>query len=271
MRTFVLILVFIPSITHCGFEQTSIGPRARGLAGANAALSGEATGIFLNPAGLASIVRPEGSFMCTPAQYGFTELRLLAAGVAIPIATVALGLGVRTFGYEVYRETSVSLSCACTYSVLSIGARVNYHFLSIQSYGSGGALALDLGMQGKITDQVYMGFIADDVSSSTIGESHERIPQRFTTGVLYRAIESMLLIADYQIQPGFDPSPRFGIEYAIVPVCAIRAGVARQPSLYSAGIGVRLSPLKFDYAISQHEELGPTHEFALTISWGSRP
>jgi hypothetical protein len=265
MRKVVSLLILISSVTYGGFDQTGIGARARALGGSYVGLSDDVWGIFFNAAGLSTIAQPAVSFLYVPSQFGLTELRYGAVAAATPVGNCTLGVGVRSYGFELYRECTGSLASAFSYSTLSFGITLNCHTASIRNYGSAATIGIDVGVKATLADRFCWGIAAKNINSPTIGVSHEQLPQVFTSGILYHPTGDVNLVVDYELEPGYDPSPRFGFEYWIVPQLALRAGMSDQPTRYAAGMGVKISRFQVDYAMSDHQELGWTHEASITI------
>ncbi|MBM3324930.1 MAG: PorV/PorQ family protein [Calditrichaeota bacterium] len=59
--------------------------------------------------------------------------------------------------------------------------------------------------------------------------------------------------------------PRFGAEYLISKVLALRGGLMGDN--ITAGAGLSVSSVTLDYAFQPHEELGNTHRVSLGLSW----
>ncbi|MFH1010749.1 MAG: PorV/PorQ family protein [bacterium] len=59
--------------------------------------------------------------------------------------------------------------------------------------------------------------------------------------------------------------PRFGAEYLISKVLALRGGLMGEN--ITAGAGLSVSSVTLDYAFQPHEELGNTHRVSLGLSW----
>jgi hypothetical protein len=51
---------------------------------------------------------------------------------------------------------------------------------------------------------------------------------------------------------------RAGVEYHIVPVLYLRAGLSTQPGMNSAGFGIQLKPIRIDFSFGFHPQLGMT-------------
>lgn len=267
-RGAVIAMLFVPiAFSHGGFEQIEGGARPRAIGGAFVGLADDVWAIQYNPAGLVRLPSPEFSGFYSPQPFGLVELRLLAFAAAYPASFGTIGVAARRFGFELYRETSLSLSYAREVGGVFGGFNLNYHSVTIERYGSASTLALDVGVIVPIVESLRFGFAARNVNAAAIGQAREKLPQTFTAGFAYSPVVNTNLVFDYQKEPGFAASPRGGIEYLIIPEVALRVGFSDQPSSYTAGFGLRYIFVQFDYGFATHQELGLTHQASITIRW----
>ena len=59
-----------------------------------------------------------------------------------------------------------------------------------------------------------------------------------------------------------------GVEVNPMDILSVRAGLNQQGEL-TAGMGINVWPLRFDYAYSSHEELGIFNKLSVTFRWGN--
>ncbi|MBI1807623.1 MAG: hypothetical protein HYR76_11285 [Ignavibacteria bacterium] len=263
---YTLIPVLL-STTIClaGFERTEVGARPAALGNAYVALSDDAWAIFFNVGGLSQLSSREVSCCYSPQPFGLSELSTVGAAVVLPTHTGVVGIGVRRYGYEMYREVSTSLSYSNTLSGMDVGVSVCYHSVSIKNYGSAGTIGLDAGAMIRIASGWRWGISMKNLNAPRIGISKENLPQSFSTGVMYSPSVDVRLMLDVQKEVLFDPSPRFGFEYWLIDAVAFRGGVSDTPSQFSGGVGIRYGIFCFDYAFTTHQELGGTHQVSVTI------
>ena len=266
----IVLLLMVSAAAFGGFEQTEISPRARAMGGSYVGLANDVWAIFFNAGGLATMTQSEVSFLYAPEQFGLGELAYSAGAVLIPTNLGAIGFAARRYGFELYREISGTIAYGHKISNIGIGVVLNYHTVAIEHYGSAGTFGIDIGAKVNFSTQVSWGISAKNINSPTIGVSQEPLPQIFSSGIAYHPGEDFSLTFDFQKEIGFDPSPKFGFEYWMIPQFAFRGGVAGEPTLYSGGIGVKFSAFQIDYAFSSHQNLGWTQEASLTIRWGEQ-
>lgn len=268
MRTGFILLLFCLTPVYGGFEQSYGGARPRSLGDAYVALGSDPWAMFYNPAGLTLLSHPEASFYYSPQPFGLRELTSAAAVIAIPFSVGVIGAGGRMYGFALYKETVMNVSFATTFSGIGMGVALSHYSVSIERYGSNSTLGVDVGLLVQVNPQIYAGMRIRNINGPKIGSSTEKLPQSFSTGVSYMPLQSLAMTVEYQKDLSFDASSKFGIEYWIVDVLAVRIGITDVPSEYHGGVGIRYNAFSLDYALSSHQDLGWTHEISFSVRWG---
>jgi len=273
ISTKLVLLILIPTLplrTLAGFEPGEHGARPLGMAGAYVALSDNVWAPFFNPAGLRLMNWREIAVFYSPQPFGLKELAHGSFSYIEPTGIGAFGFSARIYGFELYREATATVSYANAYkNILFYGANINYHHLTITNYGSDGTVGIDIGVLAYLTDDLRWGFCAVNVNVPTIGQAKEKLPQIYTTGLSFNPLNELVMNLDVQKDVKYTASVRFGVEYEIFDMLALRTGVANNPSRFSAGIGVRYLIFEFDYALYTHQDLGLTHQISVGVSFGS--
>ncbi|MBI5474131.1 MAG: hypothetical protein HY961_17485, partial [Ignavibacteriae bacterium] len=178
-------------------------------------------------------------------------------------------LSASRFGFELYRESQLSLSFAeaVTPSVFG-GVTVNYYSLSIQNYGAAASFGIDLGMLIDITDEIQWGFAAVNINAATIGEAKEKLPQIYRTGVAYSPARYGTILLSIEKDIRYAATLHLGVEYELMEMIALRAGSSTDPDVINGGVGIRYAFARLDYALSSHAVLGVTHQFSLSLNLG---
>jgi hypothetical protein len=268
MRIVVFLSIFACQTAICAFEQRVVGARVASLGGSCLGFTNEVWSVNFCPGALALLETNEASFLYSPQPFGISELSVKAMAAAFPTNKGVIGFSAYTYGFELYKEFSTTLSYVNSLYHVGVGVNISYNSLRIQQYGSASTIGCDIGVHIPFSDQFQSGIFVKNINAPTIGESHEKLPQLFEIGGTYSPLKEVHLTFDYQKELGFDASTRFGVEYWMVDWIALRGGISDQPSLSSGGIGLRYSPVRFDYAMTFHQYLGWTHQVSMTISWG---
>jgi len=261
----VCFLIIFHEFALGGFERTQVGAGPAALANAFIAVEDDGWALFFNPAGLAGIQSFRISIFAAPSPYGLSELSTAALAVEMPTDRGCFGLGLRRYGFDLYREVSGTLSYATTVVGVSFGLNCNYHSVSIQNYGSASTVGFDAGFVIPLFQNLQWGMAATNVNAPVIGVSREPLPRRFSTGVSYVFANRFTLAFDVLKESGFDVSPRGGCEYRIIDAVALRCGFKDAPSEFSGGIGIRYAALDFDYAYVMNPDLGGTQEISISL------
>ncbi|MDI6779709.1 MAG: hypothetical protein QME25_05895 [Bacteroidota bacterium] len=273
MNIRLIFVLFLSSAvpSFASFEGYETGSRAKSLGNTFVGLADDCWAIYYNPAGLARINQNNFSFFYLPNQFGLSELTTAAIAGSYSTHFGTFGVGVRKFGFELYKEISATVSYANTIAGIYFGANLNYNHLAIRGYGSDAVIGLDVGVLLPLfksaIDGLFLGISAKNINIPSIGKSREKLPQVFCTGISYTPVNNLILLVDYQKEIGFDASPKFGAEYQIFDMLSLRFGVSDNPTSFASGVGIEIAFVRFDYALFTHQELGISHSATITIRW----
>jgi len=265
----VLLMIFTIKTGYTQFENVDLGARAVGLNGAFTSLSNNSLAIFYNPAGLGQMKYRDFSVFYSPAPFGLTELSTAAFTYAEPTKYGVLGAGLRTYGFDLYKETNILLSYGNGYkNRIFYGINMNFYHLNIQNYGSASSFGVDVGAMAYINKYLRWGFFGKNVTGSTIGTSKEKIAQVYRTGFNYKPLNEVSLMFEIEKDVKYPVSVRGGFEYSLLDYVDLRAGVGSEPTSFTGGIGFNYSIFQLDYAMYKSQDLGITHQGSLTINFG---
>lgn len=270
MWKIILCLVIGSQICIAGFERFEVGVRPLSLGYAYTALANDIWAISYNPAGLSQLVSNQVGFYYSPEPFGLSELSTMSVALAFPLSVFNISLGVRKFGFELYREYSVALSLAKYFSGVGIGVNLCYYNVRIENYGSDATVGIDLGFIVKLANQLNSGVALKNLNLPTIGNIKEKLPQIFTFGLAYSLIQNCTICFDVQKETKFDLSPRLGFEYWLIEYIAIRGGWMNIPAKYTAGLGLKVLNFSLDYGFETHQDLGWTHCLSILIFWDEK-
>lgn len=269
-KGFVVFIVFLSvKIGSAQFENTDLGARAVGLNGAFTSVSDNSLAIFYNPAGLGQLKYRDFSVFYNPAPFGLSELSTAAFTYAEPLKYGTIGAGIRTYGFDLYKETCILLSYGNNFkNRLFYGANFNFYHLNIQNYGSATSLGIDVGAMAYINKYLRWGFFGKNITGSTIGESKEKIAQVYRTGFNFKPVNEAGLMLEIEKDVKYPLSVRAGFEYSLLDYVDLRAGVGSEPTSFTGGIGFNYNIFQLDYALYKSPDLGITHQGSLTINFG---
>lgn len=271
MNRFVLMVIVLFSIksSMAQFENTETGARATGLNGAFTSLSNNSLAVFYNPSGLGQLKFREISVYYSPSVFGINELSQAAFSYAEPLKFGTAGLGIKSFGFDLYKELNIFLSFGKVFQKkIFLGLNVNYFYLNIQNYNSASSIGIDFGTLAYVTDFLKWGFTAKNLTGSVIGDSKEKIPQIYRTGVTFQFIDDLILIAEFEKDVRYPLSIKSGFEFSATEQVDLRSGISTEPVSFTAGIGFAYGIFQLDYTVNSHQDLGISHQGSVTINFG---
>lgn len=265
-QIWIWLFIFCPN-TYAGLEDLPIGARSLAMGGTYVALANTADAVFLNPGGLSQIVGFEFSlFYQKP--FGLPDLHFGTLAMHLPFRSHHFGLGVSTFGNEIYAERMFIFSYSHRFQKLHLGVALRYQSVEISNYGAAGTPGFDLGLVAPLSGRMQWGFFASNLNRPAIGDTKERLPQSFVTGISIRPNSLLILNVEVFKDVRFPQEVRFGAEIKALQPLAFRVGTADNPSRFSAGFGLRISKFNIDYAFFTHNDLGLTHQMSFSIAFG---
>ena len=292
-----LLLAIAPALAQ-GSGPTVRGARAAALGNASAALSGEVWAVGNNVAGLGTVRQRAVGFYAEN-RYFSPALNVAALAVALPLgvpgtsdeaaapdapatlptapvaAPVAashgvVGLEAQRFGGSLYNETRAAVGYGYRFGQISLGARVEALQISIEGLGSRRVVLGSLGGQaellpGKLTLGMYL-YNLNQARLATYQD--ERVPTVLRAGLAYRPTAQVLLLAESEKDVERPATFKAGLEYAPVPVLAVRLGLATATEQVSAGVGLRPGSFQLDYAAAFQSALGFSQHVSVVKTWG---
>lgn len=219
-----------------------------------------------NPAGLAHL---EGTSMALYGEQRFalSELRQISAVGATTMGNSTVGIAVGYFGFDAYNESRIGLLYGRKLAKnLSLGAQLYTLGTRIPDYGSQQLISFELGLQASLSPEIQIGGrVANPVRVEKL--EGETLPTVLSFGLNYRPGKQVVLIAEVEKDILFPVRVRCGLEYQLLDVLELRAGVATEPSLLSFGLGYKLlDQWQLDFSAAYHQYLGFTPGIGLVFA-----
>ena len=263
----LLLLLLAPSTAKGAFEPVSHGARVAGLGGARTALRGDEWAPYGNPACLPSNGEVRMAVEYLPGTFGLSELKRggVCVGGLSPAGPAAVSLSV--FGFSLYREITLGLAMSRQVGDLAVvGVGAKLYSLTIDRYGSGLALGIDLGLLVRAGPGLSYGCAIQNLNSPCVGKDKEALPRSLSMGICVQPVRAGFLIASADKDVHHPVELALGAEYCIEEILTIRIGTSHEPSTISAGLGIQRSSLCIDYAFTVHPDLGGTHCISLSFA-----
>lgn len=268
--TFIIVLLLVSfRLSFSQFELIDIGAKPISLGGAFTSLANNSNAVYYNPAGISQLPFREVSIFYSPAPFGLKELANGSVNYVEPTKYGAFGLSAKTYGFELYKEITATLTYANNYkSKIFYGANVNYYSLKIQNYGSASTFGIDIGVLAYITDFLRWGFSAYNLNRPSIGTQKDKLPQVYRTGISVQPRNDLNFVLDVEKDTRYTASVKAGVEYTLYNMIDLRAGIGTEPTRFSGGVGIYYSLFEIGYGFYNHQDLGLTHQGTITINFG---
>lgn len=273
MKSTAIIIITIISLSfqqsYSQFELLDVGTKPVSMGGAFTSLANNSNAVYYNPAGISQMMFREISVFYSPAPFGLSELANGSLNYVEPLKFGTVGLSAKTYGFELYREITATLTYANNYRKrIYYGVNINYYNLKIQNYGSASTVGFDIGLLGYLTNFLRWGFSAHNISKPTIGTQKDKLPQVYRTGFSYQPRNDLNLVIDAEKDTRYPLTIKAGLEYNLYGMIDLRAGLSSEPVKFSGGIGFNYSLFEIGYAFNNHQDLGLTHQASITINFG---
>lgn len=270
-----------------------IGGRAPAMGDAYIAAARGSESLRYNPAGLGWTDHRTAEFSYNKL---VEEVGLASINYAAPIAkNGGWSVGLKWINYGSIKRTTVAdptgfTSGSFTSSDLAFSAGYGHKFNDNFSAGATGryfssklaefrasSFTFDLGAQWKVTDQLTLASVIQNVGSElefvSVGE---KLPTLFKMGAAYTTLNDRLLVtADIEKVRDEEATMRFGSEYQINDPLTVRLGWNGQNQTedgffrkLTAGFGVKRDQIGLDYAYQPYGDLGSNHTIAVNYDFG---
>lgn len=270
---YILLILLLAGASAPADAQWTMGARSIAMGQAHTALADDAWAVFHNPAALPGEDVRISFFSIR--YYGLRELEDHAAAVSVSVPSllrpssrrIALGTGIHTYGFELFRETRARLAVAAVHDRLRIGLSASYVHMRIPGYGSRGSPVLDAGIIAELTDTFLIGYrMTHLLPSADTDTETDRHPAEIAAGIGWRGIRGLVVTAD-MVKDSLHPlALRSGAELTFPGPISLRGGWTSRPFTWSAGAGIRLDPIRGNLAVQKHDILGLSPGFDIQIT-----
>jgi len=286
---------------QASFESPPVGAQAAAMGSSILAGRGDAAALFLNPAGVAGLERPEAYFMYNRFYVGLGGAGGAGQGFAsfgFPLKGGAFAVGYGDLqAFDLLQERFVGLAYARrwfdAFEAGITGKYLHHRFLigsdpaasgdPVFSEGTArGAFALDAGVRASVAGPLTAGFVARNINRPDVGlESEDRAPRELQASLSYDAASwGLRTTADFLYRDAASGTlreksvPGVGLEKTLESgLVKFRLGATLDQ--FSAGGGVQFERLGFEYAFILTRNLlannAGTHMIGIRYRFGSPP
>ena len=278
--------------TGAQFLELPVGARAIAMGAVQGAAANDATALYYNPAGLAGI--PGGSLALMHAAY-FQEISYQYGALAQRLGsfgTLAVGFQYLSPGKltEIYNDgtptggsfTPSDLAATIGYgnSLENVDLGFSGKYIVSKIHASAKTYAADFGIRIRLRRLAVAASAANVGKGLKFHDKQENLPYTLRGGASLQ-LGNLLLAADAIFPRGAERVFAGGAELALRPSDSFavfgRGGYNSRTAAsklggtagLSAGGGIAIGGLSFDYAWSPFGDLGQAHRFSLTLNWGN--
>ena len=296
MTLMLLLLGSLPAVA--AFEDLGAGARAIGMGNAFTAVSDDGQAGYYNPAGLASLSRPELVSSYGRLYMGTDDGSTLGAGYAAyahPLGNDRGGLSASWSNMSLsgaYSENVLRLSygrdlgerwragMSLKWLMLKIGQDEYTERDPVFDYGgkdSAASVGVDMGAQLRLGDAYRLGMAFTDLNRPDVGFSvQERVPLGFKAGAA--RLGKLLNLASDVSYKERDLKLFTGLERLLADRFCVRGGIGigtRQFANVSVGFGLVERHFRVDYSflypVSGPAATAGSHRLGLSIPFGKAP
>ncbi|MCK5527285.1 MAG: hypothetical protein KAJ05_09055 [Candidatus Latescibacteria bacterium] len=260
----VLLLTIVASQkSEAALEFREVGAESEALGGCGVGWMHGAEGLWWNPAHVACNPRTMVSFSYAR-PFSIAALSTETLSFAIPAARIGWGLGMQSYGFALYRETTATLAGGRKILPhLYAGLAVRGTHLSIQDFGTDRALCVDAGLLAHIGKALHWGISLRNLNGAKI--RRDPCSQSLSTGIVYRPSAHLAFCADARKALRFPLRIGAGAQFRLLPHLTLRTGVGSAPTRFSIGAGFQLGAADISYSAVNHFTLGLSHQ--ASIHW----
>ncbi|ADR21160.1 hypothetical protein MATR_12110 [Marivirga tractuosa] len=197
-------------------------------------------------------------------RFGMLGMDLMAAGLTAKLPFGYASLSVFRFGDEIYNEHKIALGYATKLGIIKLGGRLNYLQYQVQDFGTQETLSIDFGGIASITPQLLVGAQALNITQSSLNvEAEHGVPTLLKLGVSYRPRNYFMLNAEIEKDIVRPALLKLGAEYNFLEKFYLRTGVNSGSFQSFYGLGFKCLSIQWDYALSNHAEMGFSHSISM--------
>ena len=260
--------ISLATVNEIARAQAIIGAKNAALGNATTSMYENEWGLFSNPASIFSEEPTIGFYGLR--HFGFPELTDISSILNMPILGGYSAIGLYRFGDNLYSETNINLGYKYNWQKLHGGVSFQYRHLKLGgSYGSGGALMMNIGILTQIGQSIWLGANIRNINRASYNFefNDEELPQDMSIGISYKLEQKAVLVFDVLKDVRFPLTYRGGIEIEIIEHIVGRVGATYEPINYTFGLGYTSKKWQVNMVVQQHEILGSSPGADIILTW----
>ena len=209
-----------------------------------------------NPAALAGIKKYTAG-VYAERRFMLKEMSGYALNAALPIASGTIGVRLKQFGFNLYKEQMLGVGYALPLGKkLSTGIHLNYSMQRAPQFREAGMIA-ECGVLWQIAERVGLGINVFNPAGKGL--------KLYTMGIGYTPSSQLLIEAECRKEEGKTLSTLVDAVYRPMQRFWLLGGFATQPVYQFAGLGFVLRKMRIGVTGSRHQLLGFTP--GIMVTW----
>lgn len=257
----ILLMIVFPAFSQ--HIESNAGGRTVGMANSSVVLT-DFWSIYNNQAGL-GFVQQLSAGVFHHSGY-IKEQNIQGVGIAVPTKTGTIAATYNYYGYTNYNEQQAGLAFGRTFTeYFAAGIKLNFlHSQIAGEYGSSNAVTFEVGILSQPIENLFIGAHVYNPSYSEMGT--EKIPVIYKAGISYLFSGKTLLAIETEKELEQSAIFKAGIDYQLIELVSLQAGISTNPTNYSFGAGFHYSGFNIYVGFIKHQALGFTPSFS--VSYG---
>ncbi|MBC8047790.1 MAG: hypothetical protein H7Y00_13415 [Fimbriimonadaceae bacterium] len=193
--------------------------------------------------------------------FGLEGLNIFNGAAAIKTKSGNFGISANYFGDENYNQLKAGIAYGRKLGEnFGAGIQLDYVSTNVNELDQAGAITFEAGIKYSPYKKLQVGARVFNPIRAKLGDAfaEEELPALFNLGLSYVPSDKIILAIEGEQQLDADLRIKSGIEYHIIDALYLRGGYMSNPSILTAGAGIKLKGFYFDFAAQFHQQLGFT-------------
>lgn len=244
---------------HAQSGYNNSGSRSNALGDASVTL----TDVFsvMNNQGALGFVEQTSFGLSAQNIFGLEALNVFNGAAAIKTNSGNFGVSVNYFGDANFNQMKAGIAYGRKLGEkFGAGIQLDYVSTNVNEIDEASAITFEAGIKYSPYKKLEIGARVYNPVRAKLGESfaEEELPVLFNIGMSYLPSDKVILLIEGEQQLDADLRIKSGIEYHIIEALFLRGGYMSNPSMFTAGAGLKLKGFYFDFAAQFHQQLGLT-------------
>ncbi len=264
-----ILNLFLVLVFACNFSNAQdLGARVTAM-GMNGAAVKDLWSLDANPSGITEL--KSTTVGINYAQFLIdSEISRQAIAVVIPTDRNYYGASLQRYGISAYNEIKIGFVMAKKFgNKLAIALKGNYHQLKISNYGATTGFSIDVGSSYRFNEEIVFGLALNNpfLQAYNTQVIASKIPTIIQIGLSYQTSDKLLIATTIKKELRNKVDVSLGLEYNMLRLLSLRAGLTAKPFKQYAGFGLRHKKLMLDLAATNDTQLGFTPQIGLAYAF----